>query len=629
MKDKIIIRDFSESGVYVNSKRVELSKELLSNDIIQFGEISTSWKFIVNKFDENNSLNDENSVFLGDNKISLVNSDIFKAKDNIRNHLSSKINNRKFEEDKNYNKNNERSFINSNIKNELNEDSLEENQNIKKYNNKENELSDYQKDINIDRDDLTAFNKKFQNINSKGNSKGINNLESHMTFNSKDMPNNNIQDKDLKKENNDLNKQINKKVDKNDLKLLYEENEELKSQISYLTQTLKKNENNLTQVIEEYTNLSIKNNAVMIHASALQKRLDELEIEKQQYSSELEYLKNNDWGKIITEKDVIISALEKDLNYYKKELNSLRTTNSEFKDNRIQSLLDNYLEENKKLTKSIEDYQNKELLCNKKWGEVLKENESLKEKVNIISSELENQVNIFNNQIEDYDKKVLKIMTTFPLLLEENDPKKASAAHYLVEQINYFMEERRKENVMKLELNDELNCLSLEKEALIKHINYLEKTINNLCEDKSIKKMKERIDELEDLLIQQNNTVSPSKITNLEECIISLENKKTLAEEQLKLMSFKLKEYMDKGNLIIFDEKSTIINLSKALREKDSLILSLKKQVNEMFHNKDKFKGMFNDNNININSNNLNDIIDYDIDGKIFVKIKIMSINNI
>lgn len=46
-------------------------------------------------------------------------------------------------------------------------------------------------------------------------------------------------------------------------------------------------------------------------------------------------------------------------------------------------------------------------------------------------------------------------------------------------------------------------------------------------------------------------------------------------------LQIKLKEYLKKNN-VIFDEKQAVYSLTKALREKDIIILNLKTQIKDM-----------------------------------------------
>lgn len=106
--------------------------------------------------------------------------------------------------------------------------------------------------------------------------------------------------------------------------------------------------------------------------------------------------------------------------------------------------------------------------------------------------------------------------------------------------------------------------------------------------------MKSKIEELEDLLSQYKNNCSPNKIIELEEALNAQYEKLSEKDKLIENLQIKLKEYLKKNN-IVFDEKQVVISLTKALRDKDIMIINLKGQIKEM-RDIDKVKALEIDN---------------------------------
>jgi len=142
---------------------------------------------------------------------------------------------------------------------------------------------------------------------------------------------------------------------------LEKKNVELEEKLLKSTNELKKLGNNFEQLNEEYSKLNAKHNALMIYASDVQKKVDLLELEINEKKEELSKFKTLDWGKLIIERDNLIKILQTDLFLYKGELNTIKSNimndqkggyaNDMTK--RMDSLMDNFLVENKKYKKIV------------------------------------------------------------------------------------------------------------------------------------------------------------------------------------------------------------------------------------------------------------------------------------
>ena len=209
------------------------------------------------------------------------------------------------------------------------------------------------------------------------------------------------------------------------LENLKKENESLEKKCKELEEKLfdKTNEstkilNNLDQLRDEHGRLNAKHNALLIYASDIQKKLDINEIEINEKKVELNNLLNSDWGKILAEKENLIKILQNEIKYFKEEFKKIITITRGNKINepnsRLENLLETFLQENKKYKKINEEYKSRENECNKKWNELLKENSSNIDKINILQLQLDRQSGQIANLIADYDMRVVEALEKIP-----------------------------------------------------------------------------------------------------------------------------------------------------------------------------------------------------------------------
>ena len=282
---------------------------------------------------------------------------------------------------------------------------------------------------------------------------------------------------------------------------------------------------------EEYSKLNSKHNALMVYASDIQKKLDLANIEISQIKKKA--YDNEEIDKIINEKENIISILQNEVNYYKKlcgkkiNLNYNTFPMSDFNNNNINinqkldSLIDKYITENKKLKNQNELYA-------KKIKQYQKKDFENKLNKNIDFSQFETQINYqidnFNSIIKEYNERLGESLNKISELFE--DSKKEEAAKYLVEQINNYMQENQrlisenaKLNTQIIEYQEQLNSynninLNMNK---INNIKISEDNEDNVS-DNEIENLKNKIDELENIITKfkggNNNNLNEYGINN-------------------------------------------------------------------------------------------------------------------
>ena len=379
----------------------------------------------------------------------------------------------------------------------------------------ENNRVIFDKKINLVNENEISFARMnhFQ-TNNKTLTKNSNNLK--IEDNNNNYMENEINNYNENNDNNNNEKILQNKIDELEKKILEIENEkeELNKKNMELTDDfnkklgeLKKMTNLFDELNEEYSKLNAKHNALMVYASDIQKKLDLSNIELSQIKNKCHG--NEDTDKIINEKENIIAILQNEVNYYKKLCGKNNNFNynafpqNDFNINhKLDSLIDKYISENKKLKqqndtykKKIKNYQKKELI-NK----------------NIDFGQFEIQINYqidnFNSIIKDYNDRLNESLNKISELFE--DSKKEEAAKYLVEQINNYMQENQrlisenaKLNTQIAEYQAQLNSLSnINVNKIINNNNFDENSEENNNDE--IEELRNKVDELENLISKLN-----------------------------------------------------------------------------------------------------------------------------
>ena len=369
------LRDLNSSnGCLVNEIKLKdgETQQLNNNDKIKFGKDPTIYIYESNAILHNahNSTEIDNTLIfhsaIKDDKISLVNEEFYSKA--TRNHLDRKF------------------IINNQEK---------PGKNLVKYNANLPQLtkaSSVKFDKTLNDSDSPKFNHGYhEGIKDKTNHDLDITFKHHKKNNIEDQNNKYIDEVMLKLENlKNENENYEKKCKELEEKLLEKTNESTKIL------------NNLDQLSNEHGRLNAKHNALLIYASDIQKKLDMNDIEINEKKEEINNLLNSDWGKIISEKENLIKILQNEIKYYKEEFKKLITITRGTKINepnsRLENLLETFLQENKRYKKINEEYKSRENECNKKWNELLKENSTNIEKINInIFSDDQNKIILITN----------------------------------------------------------------------------------------------------------------------------------------------------------------------------------------------------------------------------------------
>ena len=433
----------------------------------------------------------------------------------------------------------------------------------------------FDKKINLVNENEISFARMnhFQNNNTQKNF-DKNNNKNYNEYNSNDLYTDNNNNIYIENENNNNNNEqiLHKKIDElekrnseieTEKEELTKKNSELTDDLNKKITELKKMTNLFDELNEEYSKLNAKHNALMVYASDIQKKLDLSNIELSQLKNKCHA--NEETDKIINEKENVIAILQNEINYYKK----LCGKNNNFNYNtipqndvgqKLDSLIDKYINENKKLKQQNDAYKKK--LKNIQKKEFMNKNIDFGQ----FEIQINYQIDNFNSIIKDYNDRLNESLNKISELFE--DAKKEEAAKYLIEQINNYMQENQrlisenaKLNTQLAEYQAQLNSFS--KINLNKFMN--NNNINNILEENSddndngdeIDELRNKVDELENVIskINNNNINDNNNLNNFSN---------------------------NNGNL-----RDAFVNALSELKKKDQIILDLQNKIKENINNID------------------------------------------
>ena len=433
----------------------------------------------------------------------------------------------------------------------------------------ENNRVIFDKKINLVNENEISFARMnhFQ-TNNKTLTKNSNNLK--IEDNNNNYMENEINNYNENNDNNNNEKILQNKIDELEKKILEIENEkeELNKKNMELTDDfnkklgeLKKMTNLFDELNEEYSKLNAKHNALMVYASDIQKKLDLSNIELSQIKNKCHG--NEDTDKIINEKENIIAILQNEVNYYKKLCGKNNNFNynafpqNDFNINhKLDSLIDKYISENKKLKQQNDTYKKK--LKNYQKKELINKNIDFGQ----FEIQINYQIDNFNSIIKDYNDRLNESLNKISELFE--DSKKEEAAKYLVEQINNYMQENQrlisenaKLNTQIAEYQAQLNSLSnINVNKIINNNNFDENSEENNNDE--IEELRNKVDELENLISKLNVIGGVDKMNE--------------------------DNFNSNNNLNIRD---AFVNAMTELKKKDQIINELQNKIKDSINNKD------------------------------------------
>ena len=586
----------SANGTFINDMKLNpgQSIQLKSGDILSFGQSEKKYVYKpcyqkTESIQKNNINNDNYEFPLKDDKISLVNENEYEsASINHFNGLNTKFNSFNPNDLNNINNNEDNLIFNQNKMNNMNDN----NNNAIKINgnnNNNNNINYNEDDENIEEDISSQ-----DNINIKY---GENQNQRQMTQIIEET-NPEIQSNTLLLSSNN---NINKSKNKNNINSMNQKGPSMYSEIynkNNLLEVELKGKNNeiktLTEIYNQlqdnYNRLNAKHNALMIYASDIQKKNDVLELEIQnkdiKISELLQISGESNLSKILIEKEALISHLQEENQLYKEHLAKIKQKlfgvggPNNLENQNISNLLDKlnneYLADVIKYKQIISKYLAYETTCSRKWNELLLANDTLKEKVQSLSNNWNEDIKKYNNILRNNDIRLHSALEKISEKISGGfNLKKEEAAKYLVEQMNICMGEKNhllQANSILTKKNSELE---IENNKLKKEITQIE--IDKRNGDNKV--LLAKIDELKDAIKKKDIMYDPEKNINYQKIILDLDLKSKEKDKLIMEYKNKMDNFLKNNTFLNFDDREVVNSISKVLNQKDQVIQSLKNKI--------------------------------------------------
>ena len=436
-------------------------------------------------------------------------------------------------------------------------------------NSKESNRVIFDKKINLVNENEISFARMnhFQNNNTQNNFIKNNNTNNN-GFNNNNLYTDNNNNIYIENENTKNDQILQNKIDELEKRNseidaekeeLIKKNSELTDDLNKKITELKKMTNLFDELNEEYSKLNAKHNALMVYASDIQKKLDLSNIELSQLKNRCHA--NEETDKIINEKENVIAILQNEINYYKKLCGKNTNFNyNTFPQNdvgqKLDSLIDKYISENKKLKQQNDAYKKK--LKNIQKKELMNKNIDFAQ----FETQINYQIDNFNSIIKDYNDRLNESLNKISELFE--DTKKEEAAKYLIEQINNYMQE----NQRLISENAKLNTQLAEYQAQLNSLSKINLNKFNFEENSDDNDNGDEIDELRNKVDELENVISKFNLVNNNNQNIDINN-------------------LSNTNFNNMNIRDAFVNALSELKKKDQIILDLQNKIKDNINNPD------------------------------------------
>ena len=436
-------------------------------------------------------------------------------------------------------------------------------------NSKESNRVIFDKKINLVNENEISFARMnhFQNNNTQNNFIKNNNTNNN-GFNNNNLYTDNNNNIYIENENSNNTQILQNKIDELEKRNseidaekeeLIKKNSELTDDLNKKITELKKMTNLFDELNEEYSKLNAKHNALMVYASDIQKKLDLSNIELSQLKNRCHA--NEETDKIINEKENVIAILQNEINYYKKLCGKKTNFNyNTFPQNdvgqKLDSLIDKYITENKRLKQQNDAYKKK--LKNIQKKELMNKNIDFAQ----FETQINYQIDNFNSIIKDYNDRLNESLNKISELFE--DAKKEEAAKYLIEQINNYMQE----NQRLISENAKLNTQLAEYQAQLNSLSKINLNKFNFEENSDDNDNGDEIDELRNKVDELENVISKFNLVNNNNQNIDINN-------------------LSNTNFNNMNIRDAFVNTLSELKKKDQIILDLQNKIKDNINNTD------------------------------------------
>ncbi|KRX06110.1 SMAD/FHA domain [Pseudocohnilembus persalinus] len=351
-------------------------------------------------------------------------------------------------------------------------------------------------------------------------------------------------------------------------------------------------ENNLLR--EENNKMKAKLHALELYCSEQQKRIDRLNDDSLESRKMLEEVFKQDWGKKLHQNQLELGNLrtvlvqkDEELDYYRKQLAAHFSACKDYSHN-FNNHLQFVEQQTKQLQickKQIQEYENRQNTCQKKWTNLLQENIEKEERIKGLKIQLDRQLENFQNTYTEMDKKLNDYNMQILKFMENGDNQQFEAAQFLVEQMKQIQEEKKGIYVENENLHVQIQELIAEVERMKNDLSHFENLFDTTLHDVStttnttnfLPKLKTRCEELEDLINELKQKGGVGRSVDMAELLEQLEKQIQLQKQRNDELVQKMKE--QKG--VSGAEQNCIEFFAKVIDEKDRKISYLQKDIEE------------------------------------------------
>ncbi|EAR83937.2 FHA domain protein (macronuclear) [Tetrahymena thermophila SB210] len=392
----------------------------------------------------------------------------------------------------------------------------------------------------------------------------------------------------------------NQNIDLNDKLLQREE------QIIRLENEIKLLRNENDAVVEENDKLKAKQKALQLYSSELQKQIDLLNEEVKQKNIQFADLSEQDWTRKLQENNVEIKNLRQlltqkdaEVQQLKKNISTYFQNTRDIQQNNTTLFLEHQAKELAACKKQVLEYENRNNECSRRWTSLLQENSDKDDKIKGLKLQLSRQIETMQTLYSDFDRKINEYNTKLQRVFDEHEDigdKQRDAAEFLVQQVAFMQEERKNLAVENENLHTQIQELisevekmkqELENYAVLFDVSVMDLSSNKANQGNIISKLKNRIDEFEDLINETKQKESVGKLIELQDLFEEIEKKldrERIINDELN-KQLKTLQLTNKSESI--NEQNCIDFFSNLLDEKDKKIQILANQV-EQFQMKEK-----------------------------------------
>ena len=351
-----------------------------------------------------------------------------------------------------------------------------------------------------------------------------------------------------------------------------------------------KQQNELKQAHQQIELKDAKLKALEQYTTDLQIKYDQLLNADADKGQALSELLSNDIPQKLVEYKKQIQELRNTLNAKEKEREHL-VHNFDLGSNDMYSknLLERQSHELMNLQKTVEEYERRQSVCEKKWSDLMQENQVNNERAQTFKDQLEKQRETYNRLLTLTEQRVIEANNAITMAFNEGGEDKQKAAEFLSNQVYQLYEERRHLISEKDQLQEAFNELERANVSLRCD---LERYRQLLSEDflhgghlnnASTVQLFHKVEELQDLLIQHKQTTDVSQLVDSHAQIRALNVELAKKIKLIDDLKMKVQHFTSRRNAREIGQDEDVVEyLVNIVKEKERILEELTYKVQQL-----------------------------------------------